>query len=130
MSADLGHFLETVRAELSWEGRECVRAVYHSEIVRLRGGASLDGLMFNRVPYFYRNPKDVGREMGAGTLFFEPLRETLSRLPSKASFQESHFAEILATDFAEEVMGLRKLYNKLSILTAENTNAFKMDVLL
>jgi Cap4 SAVED domain len=130
MSGDLSHFLETVRAELSWEGRECVRAVYHSEVVRLQGGVSLDGLMFNRVPYFYRDPKDIAREMGTGTLFFEPLRETLSRLPSKESFKESHFAEILATDFAEEVIGLRKLYNKLSILTAENTNAFKMDVLL
>jgi len=58
------------------------------------------------------------------------IRETLSRIPSAESFRESHFCEIVSGIFAEEVMGLTRIYSKLTLLTAENANAYKMDLVL
>jgi hypothetical protein len=51
-------------------------------------------------------------------------------MPKSEGFRESHFGEILATIFAEEVMGLRQIYSKLSLLSSENSNAYKMDLIL
>jgi HamA len=53
----------------------------------------------------------------------------LRRLPTAETFQESHFGEILVGVYGEEILGLRRIYSKLAFLTAENANAYKMDVL-
>jgi Cap4 SAVED domain len=113
-----------------WSGKTCIRAVLQSEIVRVsRSQNALDGYMAGKVPYYYRDPADIARSIPE-TLFTTAIRDTLARLPRAESFRESHFGEILAGVFAEEVLGLRLLYSKLSLLTAENTNAHKMDLVL
>jgi hypothetical protein len=63
-------------------------------------------------------------------LFLTAMKSTLAKLPTSQSFRESHFGEIVASIFAEEVLGLRRLYSKLTVLTAENANAYKMDLLM
>jgi hypothetical protein len=78
---------------------------------------------------YYRDVRNVVQTLGEG-YFLSAIRETLIRLPDSQWFQQSHFAEIAAAIFAEEVLGLRRLYSKLSTLTAENANAYKMDLLL
>jgi hypothetical protein len=82
-----------------------------------------------RAPEFYRPISDIIRELEGG-LPLSVLKETLARLPTAESFQSSHFAEIAASLFAEEIMGLKRIYSKLSTLTAENANGYKMDLLL
>ncbi len=68
-------------------------------------------------------------DLNAG-LFRTAFQTTVSRLPTSESFQESHFGEVVAGVFAEEVLGLRRLYSKLRLLTAENANAYKMDLVM
>ena len=103
--------------------------VYVSDVVEEHDGQHLATYIADRAPLFYRTLQEIVESLKDG-YFLSTFRETLARLPSSTSFRESHFAEIAACIFAEEVMGLRKLYSKLSLLTAENANAFKMDLLL
>jgi hypothetical protein len=96
--------------------------------------ASGDGIVLSeyvadRAPLFYRRLEYVVNDLKAG-LFLTAFRDTLAKLPTAESFQESHFGEIVAGLFAEDITPLRRLYSKLSLLTAENANAFKMDLLL
>jgi Cap4 SAVED domain len=123
-------FVETARVQLTWEGLTCVRAVLQSEIVRVSPLSNqLDGYMAGVVPYYYRDPADIARSIPE-SLFTTAIRDTLSRLPKAESFRESHFGEIMAGVFAEEMLGLRLLYSKLSLLSTENANANKMDLVL
>jgi hypothetical protein len=124
-------YITVSRARLSSAGKNHVRAVYASQIIRApEDDEPLEDWMFGKVPLFYRAPEDIAESFKHTTDFTKPIRDTLLRLPSKQSFQESHFGEILAGVFCEEVLGLRLLYSKLSLLTAEDTNAHKMDLVL
>lgn len=126
--AGLLSFAKTIRANLSFQG-PTVRIVYLSEIMKHANKDSLDKYIADRAPLFYRDIDNIHRSMQDG-FFLTPIKETLSKLPTSKSFQESHFGEITTGIFAEEVMGLRKLYSKLSLLSAENSNAYKMDLVL
>ena len=105
------------------------RAVYLANLERKLNAPSLHVYVADRGPLFYRDYRKVADTLEAG-LFLSALKETLSRLPTSSSFRESHFGEIVAGIFAEEVLGLRRLYSKLSLLTAENANAYKMDLVM
>jgi hypothetical protein len=129
MSTGLKQFIEQGRLRMTFDGRTLVRAVHQSEIDRVGSDASLDTYIAERLPYFYREPKQVARLFGEG-YFLSAIKRALERLPTAETFQSSHFAEILAAVYAEEMLGLRRLYSKLALTTAENTNAYKMDVLL
>lgn len=130
MSA-LHDFLKITRATLQASKGDAARAVYRSQIVRApEGHESLEEWMSGKVPLYYRSPSDIAQGFAVTTDFRKPIRDTLLRLPDKDTFEQSHFAEILAGVFAENVLGLRKLYSKLSLLTSENTNAHKMDLVL
>ena len=83
----------------------------------------------DKTPLFYRDLPKIIDDLGDG-YFVTTIKSTLAKLPTSESFQESHFGEIATGIFVEEVMGLRKLYSKLTLLTAENANAFKMDLVL
>jgi hypothetical protein len=105
------------------------RAVYLSDIVTNTGDKRLSAFLADRLPSFYRDPSKLMAALSSD-YFITAVRETLERLPSMDSFCESHFAEICSAIFAEDVLGLKRLYSKLSLLTSQNTNAFKMDLLL
>lgn len=129
-SGSFGQFLRVVRASVTPTDSDFVRAVYRSEVVRAGETAQLDDFMRGQAPFFYRDPKRIAQAFEGGRDFLKPIRDTLLRLPSADSFKESHFGEILAGVFAQHILGLRRLYSKLSLLTAENANAYKMDLVL
>ncbi len=120
-------FLKVTRA--NFKCAEMVRCVYMSELVRVANGNQLERYIADRAPFFYRDLPSITQSLGDG-FFVSTIKQTLSKLPTSESFRESHFGEIAAGIFAEEVMGLTKLYSKLSLLTAENANAYKMDLVL
>ncbi|MCY0870878.1 MAG: SAVED domain-containing protein [Firmicutes bacterium] len=121
-------FAKTTRANLTFQG-PAVRIVHLSEIMKQANGDSLDKYIADKAPLFYRDIKYIYSSMEDG-YFLSAIKETLSKLPTSKSFQESHFGEITTGIFAEEIMGLRKLYSKLSLLSAENSNAYKMDLVM
>ena len=106
-----------------------LRAVHWSEIVRATDSLRLSTYIADKLPLFYRDPEAIANRLRDG-VFLTPFKETLRRLPSAESFQESHFGEIAAALYAEDVLGLRRLYSKLTYLSAQNSNAYKMDVVL
>jgi hypothetical protein len=107
-----------------------VRVVHWSEIQNQAEGALLAHYIADRTPLLYRRPDTFVESILDGGYLGSALRETLARLPTATSFQQSHFGEIAASIYAEEVLRLKLLYRKLSLLTAENSNAHKMDLLL
>jgi hypothetical protein len=121
-------FVRVQRASFTHH-KELVRAVYVSELHKSAGESALAGYISDKAPLFYRDPAKILKGLEEG-YFLTPFKETLLRLPISESFRESHFGEITAAIFAQEVVGLRKIYSKLSLLTAENANAFKMDLIL
>lgn len=124
-------YLEVGRTRLAAADREHVRLVHQTAIVRRpQDREPFEGFMTGRLPFFYRDPDSVGSAFTNADDFRRPIRETLLRLPTSTSFRESHFGEILAGVFATEVLNLRLLYSKLTLLTAENANPYKMDLVL
>ena len=109
--------------------RDHVRFVYISEICRNSNNLNVDKYIAEKVPYFYREAKRISDSF-RDELFLTSLYESLRKLPDSKKFQESHFGEIISGLFAEDVIGLKKIYSKLSLLTTENSNAYKMDLVL
>ncbi len=116
------------RVRMQFDGKQTVRAVHRAEVARSTDTSSLEAYMADRVPYYYKRPVDIAATFQEG-YFLSAIKEILRKLPSSQSFQESHFGEILVGIYGEEIWGLTRLYSKLTFLTAENANAFKMDVL-
>ncbi|MEW6130744.1 MAG: Hachiman antiphage defense system protein HamA [Acidobacteriota bacterium] len=127
-NSGLGQFVRVCRTSFTCP-KTMVRAVYISELIRNNNGIKLDKYLFEKIPFFYREPSQIQKSF-EDELFFTPIIDTLNRLPDALSFIESHFCEITAGVFAEEVIGLKKLYSKLSLLTTQNGNANKMDLVL
>lgn len=121
-------FVKVSRARMSF-AKKTVRIVHYSEIIHQENGNKLSSYIADRAPLFYRKVSDITNGLGEG-YFVTPLKEVLARIPTSESFRSSHFGEITCSIFTEEVMGLKKLYSKLSLLTAENSNAYKMDLVL
>jgi hypothetical protein len=121
-------FVQLSRAHLT-ASTKSVRLVSHSHVVQEANSYRLSKYISDRAPLFYRDAEKIIETIRNG-YFGTAYQETLARIPSSESFQESHFAEVAAGIFAEEVMKLAILYSKLTLLTAENANAYKMDLLL
>lgn len=124
----LEQFAQGGRLKLAFDGKTAVRAVYRTEILRRTEAAVLESYVADRTPYFYNEPAQIAKKLEEG-FFLSAINEILVRIPKADSFRESHFGEILAGIYGEELLGLRRLYSKLALLTAENANAYKMDVL-
>lgn len=121
-------FLHGGRLNMTFDGKELLRAVYKSEILRSAPGGQLEEYVADRMPTFYRDPRKVAAEIEGGH-FFTAIKKTLQRIPDAQTFRDSHFGEILAGIYGQGTLGLRLLYSKLQLLTAENANAYKMDLL-
>lgn len=123
------NFTKISRAKFSCN-KSMVRSVYVSELVSQSGSKdNLDDYIADKAPLYYRDLSSIYDSLNDG-YFLTTIKETLRKLPTSDSFRESHFGEIAACIFTEEVMGLRRLYSKLSLLTSENANAYKMDLVL
>jgi hypothetical protein len=123
-------FISLSRVEMAFDGKTPRRKVFRSEIDRQVGEEALEGYMANRVPIFYRDPEAIAEDLRTRGYFLEAMADALARLPASEDFRNSHFGELLAAEFAVAAMGLRLLYSKLRLLTAENSNAYKMDVVM
>jgi hypothetical protein len=128
-ASGLNQFLHLGRVQLTFSGKTLVRAVHQAELVRASKSSTLEAYMADRLPYYYKDPSAIAESFGEG-YFITAVKDALRRLPTAESFRESHFGEILSAIYAQEVLGLRLLYSKLTLLTAENANAFKMDVVM
>ena len=124
----LGVFVRTHRVRLTATG-SVLRTVHWSDVGREVPQGTLQEYVCDRLPLFYRDPEAVANTLRDG-YFITAVKETLRRLPMAESFQESHFGEIVAALFAEDVLGLRRLYSKLTYLSTQNSNAYKMDLVL
>jgi hypothetical protein len=80
-----------------------------------------------KISYYYRIPKNIGADFAAEHDAIEMIQSLLHRLPTQDKFRNSHFGEIMCAVYMQEALGLKRLYSKLTLLTAENTNAHKMD---
>lgn len=105
-----------------------IRAVFTSEIIKVSGTDTLVNYVADKTPLFYRNFSKLVSELEDG-YFTTPMKETLEKLPDSHHYQSSHFGEICATIFVEEILGIKKVYSKLSLNTTENQNAYKMDLI-
>ncbi len=114
---------------MSFDAKETVRTVRRSEVTRSVEAGTLERYMADRIPTYYRDPASVAADLGDG-YFLRAIADTLRRLPTAENFRDSHFGEVLAAEFASAAMGLKLLYSKLRLLTAENSNAYKMDVVM
>ena len=123
----LNRFIAQGRVSIH-DGAQARRQIYLSRIVRSMDGDRLDDLMADRVPLYYRSPEAIAEMLYDGyfrTAFLEAVR----RLPTSTHFRESHFGEILSAVFAQEVVGWRLIYHKLRLVSSENSNPYKMDLL-
>src|SRR5688572_28240311 len=123
----LVRFTKTSRVKFTCDA-ELIRMVYVSELVKEEGGAKLSDYIADRAPLLYRRIDKLVESLEDG-FFLSAIKETLAKLPTAANFQSSHFGEIASCLFAEEVLGLKRIYSKLSLNTADNQNALKMDLL-
>lgn len=127
--AGIAQFFRVTRSNFTCK-KKMLRCVYLSEIVTTgEAGSELEAYLADRVPLFYRTPERITSTLNAG-YFLTAMKEALIRLPASESFRESHMGEILSGIVAEEVLGLPRLYSKLTLTTAENENPKKMDLLL
>lgn len=104
-----------------------MRTVFTAQVVKVFGSESLIEYLSDRTPSFYRNFKKLSEDLKDG-FYISSFKQTLARLPNHEHFQSSHFGEISASVFVEEVLGIKKIYSKLSLNTTENQNAYKMDL--
>jgi len=105
-----------------------LRLVSVSQILKQSDPYKLADFVADKAPFYYREFDKIIESMQSG-FFLTAIKETLKKLPSSDHFKSSHFGEILSSIFVEEVLGLTKLYCKLSLNTTENQNAYKMDLL-
>jgi hypothetical protein len=126
--AGLKQFLRSERQEFVYK-EQCRRTVYISELADANNGLKLSDYFSDKAPLFYQSIHQITERL-AEDGFVSAIRDVLVKLPTAESFKESHFAEIASGLFATEILGLKKLYSKLSILTSQNANAFKMDLVL
>jgi hypothetical protein len=90
-------------------------------------GHPLSRYIAGQIPYYYRAPTAIGADFAARHDAIEMVLALFSQSPTTVKFQNSHCGEILSSIFLEEVVGYRRLFCKLTLTTAEDTNVHKMD---
>lgn len=88
---------------------------------------ALSHLVGGQLPYFYRSPDKISNEFKSRHNAIEMIIDLAVKMPSSEKFQTSHCGEILCAIYLEDILGLKRLYSKLTLTTSENTNVHKMD---
>ena len=104
-----------------------VRAGRRSFLKAEHDGRKLSRYLGGKLPYHYRSPDKIGEDFGAEHDALEMIWSLFAQAPTTPKFQNSHCGEILSSVYLEEVLGYKKLYSKLTLTSAENTNVHKMD---
>lgn len=108
-------------------GVAAIRDGYRTVLADDYKGYSLGKYLTGQLTHYYRTLDGIASDFKSGNSELEALLAMIAPIPTVASFQNSHCGEIAAAQFVEEVLGYRRLYSKLTLLTSENTNAHKMD---
>lgn len=87
----------------------------------------LTHFLAGQIPYYYREPSKIANEFARRRNALEMVTDLIVKAPTTPKFQQSHCGEILCALYVEQVLGLRRLYSKLTLTSAENTNVHKMD---
>lgn len=128
MAIDLKLYIDgTVSITPSSVAITSLRTADRSILKESYGDHTLSRYIGGKIPYFYREPEKIGEDFGAGHDAIEMLLSLFATIPTTPKFQNSHCGEIISSLYLEEVLGYRKLYSKLTLTTAENTNVHKMD---
>ena len=128
-SGGLKKFIKASRVKFTATATS-IRNVHVSDLVYTTDeNKRLSHYLANRAPLLYRDASAIAEDLEDG-FFLTAIRDTLLKLPTSEAFRQSHFAELLASTFAEEILGLRRIHSKLTLLTAENANAYKIDLLM
>lgn len=93
------------------------------------GKIKLSGVVAGHIPYFYRDPEKIGQDFLEQNNALYMIADMFRKAPTTVKFRCSHFGEILASLYIQQVIGYKILIRKLSQTTAENTNVHKMDIL-
>lgn len=104
-----------------------LRRARRATLKQTASGMTLSRYLGGLIPYHYRKPENIGADFGAGHDALEMILSLFTQAPTTPKFQNSHCGEILSSVYIEKVLGYKRLYCKLTLLTAENTNAHKMD---
>lgn len=123
--------LETKSLRVSSETLAAVRNGQRTRLAESIATGTLPHHIAGQLPYFYRTPANLEREfaeeLGNRRNALDILYDLTIKMPTTPKFQQSHFGEILAALFLEQIMGLRRLMCKLTLTSSENTNVHKMD---
>lgn len=119
--------IETVELSHSDGATTAKRKGFRTRFAEISSGKQLAKVVAGQIPYFYRQPEKIAADFAARHDALEMIYDLTTKVPTSTKFQNSHFGEILSALYLEDVLQLRRLYCKLTLLTAENTNAHKMD---
>lgn len=120
----IAHEIELSASE---DGVEAVRQGRRVVLADDHNGYSLGKYLAGQLPQHYRSLEGITADILSGDSTLEAVLAMISCMPTVASFQNSHCGEIAAAHYIEDYLGYRRLYSKLTMTTAENTNAHKMD---
>jgi hypothetical protein len=124
----VSHFIiETVELSHSAGAATAKRTGFRARFAEAADRKLLAKVVAGQIPYFYRQPAKIAADFVARRDALEMIYDLTTKVPTSPKFQNSHFGEILSALYLEDVLQLRRLYCKLTLLTAENTNAHKMD---
>jgi hypothetical protein len=128
VATELRHFV-TEELELAVaNGRlQVKRAGFRSIIKDEHAGTPLSRHIANVLPYYYREPCAIASDFKLRLPALDAVNDLMAAAPTTAKFRKSHCGEILCAHYLESMLHLRRLYSKLTLTTAENTNVHKMD---
>ncbi|MDR6392610.1 Hachiman antiphage defense system protein HamA [Paraburkholderia phenoliruptrix] len=109
------------------DGVTAIRDGYRTVLADDFKDYSLGRYLTGQITQHYRTLDGIASDFKSGNSHLEALLGMIAPIPTVASFQNSHCGEIAAAQFVEDVLGYRRLYSKLTLITSENTNAHKMD---
>ncbi len=128
MDRPLPHFIRQEHIlTLTASAITAVRSGHRTLLDESKNGSTLAYHVGGQLPYFYRAPEKIAVDFSERRNALDMLYDMTVKMPTTPKFQQSHCGEVMAALFLEEVLNLRRLFCKLTLTTAENTNVHKMD---
>lgn len=111
----------------SSEKAAIVRTGWRSVFNSAAGENDLTHFVAGQLPYYYREPEKIAADFARRHNALDLITDLAIKAPTTSKFQQSHCGEIFCALYVEKVLGFRRLYSKLTLTTAEDTNVHKMD---
>ncbi len=121
------YITEEAEIKLSDNCAKIVRKGWRVVLSCAKGDYDIAYFIGGQIPYYYREPSKIARDFVGRRNAIEMVKDLATKAPTTPQFQQSHCGEILAALYLEYGLGFRRLYSKLTLTTAEDTNVHKMD---